>query len=147
MQLQIVTTMCQNRATVLQAVPTLLKSVISFLSHALYIKKTSWSIWISSIRHYCSLSWIDACLRSSSFRFLNRAPGLQPPHRHLPLCQSLLHLFEKPLVKSVNRFVTAEDQCLNGVREGLVFPHETVKGLQSTKSKLRPLFILKLSCY
>lgn len=36
-------------------------------------------------------------------------------------------------MKFVNRFVTAEDQRLNGVREGLVLPHETVKGLQRAK--------------
>lgn len=36
-------------------------------------------------------------------------------------------------MKFVNRFETAEDQCPNGIREGLVFAHETLKGLQSTK--------------
>lgn len=36
-------------------------------------------------------------------------------------------------MKFVNRLITAGDQRPDGVREGLVFPHKLVKGLQSTK--------------
>lgn len=53
-------------------------------------------------------------------------------------------------MKFVNRFVTAEDQGLKGVREGLVFPNKTVKGLQSTQEwgqnhQSNPICVLKLN--
>lgn len=91
-----------------------------------------YTVHTSLISHWRTLTRINAPLRSESFGFLHRA-HVNKLHIYWPLCQSLLHLFEESLVKLVNRIVTAEDQGLNGIREGLVFPHKTIKGLQSTK--------------
>lgn len=95
-----------------------------------------YSVRTSLISHWCSLTRINARLGRELFGFLHCA-HVNKPHRYWPLCQSLLHLFEESLVKLVNRIVIAEDQGLNGVREGLVFPHKTIKGLQSTKEQFR----------
>lgn len=51
--------------------------------------------------------------------------------RYWPLCQPLLHLFEESLVKLVDRIVAGGDQVLNRVWEGLVFPRNTLEGLQT----------------
>lgn len=113
---------------------TELESVLFPQWHFVFLLLLLWDMIQKLIQKHYSLIFLfvyNKILLGYFFSSLTSSIISNVMSRYWPLRQPLLHLFEESLVKLVDRIVAGGDQVLNRVWEGLVFPRNTLEGLQT----------------